>query len=235
MLIASTATVGLLLVGVLALSMTPDRLGAPDESFSSSTDIVLVPGPASGSGSTGDGGPQSIADGVARAVSTFLSATTEPLNPAAPANPADPIIAATSVLLPSTSDVATSPPDVALVPTDPPASTEPSTSTSGSSAAQPSNTESIGTADEPESTIQALAATGDESPRAADVTFGLTESSESALAEPGSSTSSPSSSTVPGQSTTSSSTTSTSSTSTTSTTAAETSTTFAPLTKQLAG
>jgi len=77
-LIAATAAVGVLLVGVLALSMTPDRMGESESALTASTLLVLAPGSESGVAvpQQGDQGvvPTSVAGTILRAVSTFVNA-----------------------------------------------------------------------------------------------------------------------------------------------------------------
>lgn len=230
MLIASTATIGLVLVGVLVLSMTPDRLGAPDESIIDSTDIVVAPNPASGNGSTTNGEAESVADNVLRAVSTLLNApTTPPLIDVDPANPIDPTGAATTPTTSLPNQAATSSPPFALLPVDSSQTAESLSATPSTTAVAAPGTEPVVSSVESAFTTQVEPTADDRSQAEGAAPPGPSESTESlGLVDPASSTSS-TASTVPGQSTTSTSTT----TSTTTTAVSTTSTTLASQVKQL--
>jgi hypothetical protein len=129
-LIATTGTVSLLLVGILALSMTPDRLGTPDEALTA-TSVFLRPPASEPAGRRGSGGaaPTSTDDPLVRTVSTevdpgsappMLSSPSDSMATTAWANPADVTTPEQAVELPAPrppSAIAESPADQGGQPT----------------------------------------------------------------------------------------------------------------------
>ena len=224
MLIGTTATVGLLLVGVLALSMTPDRLGSPEDTRISTSNVVAGPGPESASG-VPVGAPQSLADSVLRAVSTLLTSTSVSGNDVPALNPLVPAPTATDP--PPITTRATEAPEPVAIADLPTATTQPPQPSNAAVSAPPVTT------DPSASSAAAFTTQVDGAPEpTSDAALVLSGADELALTGPGSATSS----TTPRQPTTSTSSSSTStSTSTTSITTTEpaSSTTLGFAVKQL--
>ena len=216
MLIGTTATVGLLLVGVLALSMTPDRLGSPEDTRISTSNVVADPGSESASG-VPVGAPQSLADSVLRAVSTLLTSTSVSGNDVPAPNPLVPAPTATDPPpITTRATEATEPVAITDLPTETtqppqpsnPAVSAPPVTTGPSASGAAAFTTQVDGAPEPTS----------------DAALVLPGADELALTGPGSATSS----TTPGQPTTSTSSSSTSSSSTSTSTSTTSSTTTEP-------
>ncbi len=198
MLIGTTATVGLLLVGVLALSMTPDRLGSPEDTRISTSNVVAGPGPEPASGMS-VGAPQSLADSVLRAVSTLLTSTSVSGNDIPALNPLVPASTATNP--PPITTRATEAPEPVAITDLPTATTQPPQPSNPAVSAQPVTTDP--------SAFSAAAFTTqvDGAPEpTSDAALVLSGSDELTLTGPGSATSS-STSTSTSTSTTSSTTT----------------------------
>jgi len=210
MLIGTTATVGLLLVGVLALSMTPDRLGSPEDTRISTSNVVADPGSESASG-VPVGAPQSLADSVLRAVSTLLTSTSVSGNDVPALNPLVPAPTATDP--PPITTRATEAPEPVAITDLPTATTQPPQPSNPAVSAPPV------TSDPSASSAAAFTTQVDGAPEpTSDAALVLSGADELTLTGPGSA----SSSTTPGQPTTSTSSLSTSTSTSTSTTSSTT-------------